>query len=85
MSKINDGGPAFPVRYDAACDGLTKREYVATAIMAAIVTAYHQSEPGLTKLATDPRGAVENIAASAIGHADALIAELRKDGQCQSK
>ncbi len=86
MNKpIDDGGPAFPaVIYPTIPNtgGMSLRAYFAGQAMAAMVekTVFDQpSEDMLHKagIATDDFN--EFVAHMAVGFADALIAELRKD------
>ena len=66
--KLNDGGPAFPVHANTTGgSGLIKREYAAIAAMQGLGGFYGtQSELAIVK--------------TAVSMADALLAELKKEG-----
>lgn len=75
MTKIDDGGPAYPlavpVEFQYAENGLTKREAFAMAAMQGML-AGNATYNGKS----DDRGA---LARDAVAHADALLAALRGD------
>lgn len=88
MSKIDDGGPAFPLSADAAVNpvtniygadissGLTKRDYLAAAFMAAMLgraDATAGNKDGLSVL-------FASVAAMSLDAADALIAASKTGG-----
>lgn len=82
MSKINDGGPAFPLTWqDESQDhlgqmieaGLTKREYFAGLAMQALITQLPENS------CNGVEGASEIVGRGACVIADALIAELEKN------
>lgn len=58
--------PAFPVDGGEVFEGMTKREYIAAKMLAAIVGSWGGYEPRVV------------VAADAVAYADALIAELAK-------
>lgn len=70
------GGPAYPVLYGQTngADGLTKREYMATAAMAAII-----GKAPIVLLRDDEQtNQARIIAVGAVAYADAMLAELAK-------
>jgi len=78
-SKIDDGGPAFPLSANAAINpvtdvygadissGLTKREYFAAAALTGLLASGNYNEITMEYAATD-----------ALGYADALIAASKE-------
>lgn len=83
MSKIDDGGAAFPFEYDAechsgrtvrlSCSGLTKREYFAAAALTGLVFS------NVSDCLHDNQSA-ERYAEDAFCIADAMIAASKSGG-----
>jgi hypothetical protein len=69
MSKTDESGPAFPCGY-VAYPGLTKREYIATHVLAGLVASRWSPLAGISANPRDTR------AEWAVAQADALIAAL---------
>ncbi len=82
MSKINDGGPAFPRpsgpeprvdSYHECFEGMSLRAWLAGIAMQGILQSCEPMKYGVTGEES------ESVAESALMCADALIAELEKD------
>lgn len=91
-SKIDDGGPAFPLSANAAINpvtdvygadissGLTKRDYFAAAALTGIYASQyfvdHVNAYGSS--ASGPKGSQDGAAKLALAAADALIAAIKE-------
>jgi hypothetical protein len=74
MSKINDGGAAFPLERPAWHNGMSLRDWFAGQAMAAAWNAFHKGYFNSENPARD-------IAAAAYQQADAMLAaRKREDG-----
>lgn len=80
MTKINDGGPAFPAEAFAAqhCPGMSLRDWFAGQVASAILGDREQ----WLAFIHDRRGCSpeEHVASEAYAMADALLAERSKAG-----
>lgn len=76
MSKINDGGPAFPVEAGINCRGMTLRDYFAAKALPIMWDAYDKGYCGLNDQ-DEPN--VKTIAAGAYQLADEML-KAREEG-----
>jgi len=85
VSKIEDGGPAFPIPLNqgqswqgmAPCDGMTLRDYMAAKAMQAVIAhhgVYDEEQPmAAMSSSTSLDYHAESVAAIAYVYADAML------------
>lgn len=76
MSKINEGGPAFPQVEAYGFEGMSLRAYFAGQAMGALLTHGFLVKPSKR---VDSLRRLRAVAIDSCDHADALIAELAKE------
>ena len=93
MSKINDGGPAFPDSVSAddgggvnysSCPGMSLRDFFAAAALQGQIAAFGNKKARALSVEQAKQNGITNpkfqVAKAAYEYADAMLAERRKDG-----